>query len=171
MPWKNGQGTTSEIEIAPKAASLDKGDFLWRISSATVQAPNTFSTFSGYDRILAVVKGDAIMLNDYELPAFVPHRFAGENKIDCKPLGGTVVDFGIIYKRGEVKADMMVHSFWNRHVINMGEATHFFYCAEGSILVDEKPFAVGDTLRVEGPGEIWFECAEPSFCIQIVVRT
>ena len=37
LPWKNGQGVTLELAIAPPGAGLD--DFDWRISSARVDLP------------------------------------------------------------------------------------------------------------------------------------
>src|SRR5690606_24981691 len=52
MPWKNGGGTTLQLAISPKGASLE--DFAWRISSAQVAVDGAFSSFPGADRSLAV---------------------------------------------------------------------------------------------------------------------
>ena len=36
MPWKNGKGTTTEIMISPEHATLSKNDFVFRLSSASI---------------------------------------------------------------------------------------------------------------------------------------
>ncbi len=41
MPWKNGLGMTSQIDIFPAKAHFPDG-FLWRLSSATVKTSSAF---------------------------------------------------------------------------------------------------------------------------------
>ena len=36
VPWRNGRGTTEELAIWPAGATLERGDFDWRISKARV---------------------------------------------------------------------------------------------------------------------------------------
>ncbi len=43
MPWKNQQGTTSQILISPKGSSLAKLDFDYRLSSAPIKSAGPFS--------------------------------------------------------------------------------------------------------------------------------
>jgi uncharacterized protein len=45
MPWKNGQGTTTEIAVSPKDAGLEGKSFDWRVSIATVEKDCEFSRF------------------------------------------------------------------------------------------------------------------------------
>ncbi len=45
MPWKNQQGTTSQILISPKGSSLAKLDFDYRLSSAPIKSAGPFSPF------------------------------------------------------------------------------------------------------------------------------
>jgi environmental stress-induced protein Ves len=63
MPWKNGLGSTKEIEIFPAGSQMSDGSFLWRLSSATVAANSSFSQFQGYDRWLTVLSGKGLWLN------------------------------------------------------------------------------------------------------------
>ena len=43
MPWKNGLGVTREMAVFPSGANLERGDFLWRLSSADVGTSGPFS--------------------------------------------------------------------------------------------------------------------------------
>ncbi|MFO7483937.1 HutD family protein, partial [Oceanibaculum nanhaiense] len=60
MPWKNGQGTTTEIVVAPAGAGLE--DFDWRLSIARMEADAPFSAFPGIVRTLAIVEGAGLTL-------------------------------------------------------------------------------------------------------------
>ncbi len=59
VPWKNGLGTTTEIAVE----ALTTERFLWRVSIADVAAPGPFSTFTGYDRLIAVIEGVGMTLS------------------------------------------------------------------------------------------------------------
>jgi environmental stress-induced protein Ves len=50
VPWKNGGGTTRQLAVGPADATAD--DFLWRLSIARIDAPGSFSVFSGIDRTI-----------------------------------------------------------------------------------------------------------------------
>ncbi len=113
MPWKNGLGLTSEIEISPGHSSLQALDFLWRFSSAEVGASSNFSIFKGYDRCLAVIEGDGLQLNEKFLGKNQVHRFSGEDEIHCAPVlkdgaARPIIDLGIIYQRDKCIADMEI---------------------------------------------------------------
>ena len=60
MPWKNGQGSTTELAIEPPGAALDGFD--WRISIAELRGSGPFSTFPGYDRIIVQLDGPPMIL-------------------------------------------------------------------------------------------------------------
>ncbi|NBS41943.1 hypothetical protein EBS80_04795 [bacterium] len=58
---------TDEIAIYPEGASLAKGDFKWRLSSARIESASSFSMFPMHDRVLVVLKGHGIrMAHTYE---------------------------------------------------------------------------------------------------------
>ena len=67
IPWKNGQGVTTELAIN-KGSSVH--DFDWRLSVASVVENGAFSDFSGYVRQLVLIEGNGITLSH------------GNNKID-----------------------------------------------------------------------------------------
>ena len=101
VPWKNGLGTTTEIAV--EALNADR--FLWRVSIADVAAPGTFSTFTGYDRLIAVIEGGGMTLSvnggapvarRRMEPAFA---FPGEAAVDCALLDGPIRDFNLMLDR------------------------------------------------------------------------
>lgn len=101
LPWKNGQGVTLELAIAPPGAGLD--DFDWRISSARVASGGPFSHFPGIDRSLALLSGAGLRLNMPEAVILDSHNpvvsFAGELEVQAELLDGPVQDFNLMSRR------------------------------------------------------------------------
>ncbi|MCC9044445.1 HutD family protein [Myroides sp. M-43] len=62
--WTGGQ--TQEYSIYPKGAVYADRDFLFRISSATIESiPSEFTRFDGYRRYLVMLEGDLnLVIND-----------------------------------------------------------------------------------------------------------
>jgi environmental stress-induced protein Ves len=140
--WKNGGGKTYEILISPIGSSLSKGDFDYRISSATIQCDGAFSTFSGYDRKLIVWKGEGLLINEVKLLENSPHSFAGEEAIYAKLIKDEVIDVGLIYKRSQYIADCKVIA----KLPNLFEAgIHLLFIASGEI----ENATSGDTVLIE----------------------
>jgi environmental stress-induced protein Ves len=104
MPWKNGQGFTREICIFPEGASLEAGDFAWRLSSAEIGAPGAFSSFPGHQRLLGLMQGELLELEfsgkQRRLYPGEVLEFAGEEAVSCAIPAGPVVDIGLIFQRG-----------------------------------------------------------------------
>src|SRR5688500_12512282 len=84
VPWKNGRGMTTELALWPPGASLERGDFDWRISKASFDTAGPFSTFAGCERILIVTRGAGVLLDHGDQAArarvrrLEPYRFSGE---------------------------------------------------------------------------------------------
>lgn len=93
-------GTTQELYIFPKSASLPNRDFDFRISTATVEeSESTFSSFPGYLRKLLVLEGE-LEINHQEnhsvsLKPYEQDAFSGDWNTTSK---GQVRDFNVIYK-------------------------------------------------------------------------
>jgi len=108
MPWKNGLGVTEEIAIAPEGATL-ADPFLWRLSSALVQADGPFSLFPGYDRTLVVVEGAGMTLDvDGKRTTLArldaPFVFPGEASIMSTLSEGPIRDFNVMALREKVRS-------------------------------------------------------------------
>jgi len=108
MPWKNGLGVTEEIAIAPEGATL-ADPFLWRLSSALVQADGPFSLFPGYDRTLVVIEGAGMKLDaDGKRTTLArldaPFVFPGEASVMSALSEGPIRDFNVMALRGKVRS-------------------------------------------------------------------
>ncbi|MGR4879520.1 HutD family protein [Streptomyces sp. LARHCF249] len=109
--WKNGGGVTREIAAWPEGAGT--GDFAWRVSLAEVAADGPFSAFPGVDRTLTLAEGagmDLTVAGAHRLvdERFAPQDFAGDAPTECRLLGGPVVNFNVMYRRGAAAADTAV---------------------------------------------------------------
>ena len=101
MPWKDGGGSTTEIAIEPAGASLSE-PFLWRVSSAQVEASGPFSHFPGRARLLTLLEGSGLLLDIEDMgrqrlkhPGQVV-AFAGDANVHATLIQGPCVDFGVI---------------------------------------------------------------------------
>jgi environmental stress-induced protein Ves len=103
VPWKNGGGSTTEINIEPPGSQFH--DFDWRISLATISQDGPFSLFPGVDRTLALVEGPGLVLDIDGSGRFVLGEedtiieFAGESAIQATLNGGPTIDFNVMTRR------------------------------------------------------------------------
>ncbi|MFS4460653.1 HutD family protein [Bdellovibrio sp. HCB2-146] len=150
MPWKNGLGSTAQIDIAPEGAKFPEGPFLWRVSSATVSASSPFSQFPGCDRWLVVLRGEGLLLNGKKLLPMQPLHFSGDELIHCDLITHEVLDLGVIYPRDQVQAVMTVHNFKTGEVLECGGTSEYFYiyCALGGFRWSDQDLEQGDTLSL-----------------------
>lgn len=166
MPWKNGQGVTTELAVARRAG---EDGFDWRISTATVANPGPFSVFAGIDRSLAIVRGGALTLNvegrpDVTLtPRTPPYAFCGELAVSCTPAleaaNVPIDDFNVMTRRVGWQHVLMQHRLERtpfRWSLPTGDgAIGFLYCAQGQVtaaLHDGRTVTVplGHALRIDG---------------------
>jgi uncharacterized protein len=160
MPWKNGLGSTAEIAIYPPGSQVSDSHFLWRFSAATVSADGPFSQFPGYDRLLTVVDGKGLRLNERTLKSGEVDRFSGEEKIDCLLIEGTVLDLGLIFRRGKIQAQMRTlkpskfESFVGQSDIS------FLYCLKGSGPIAGFDISAHDVL-----------CLNRGDCVELAARS
>lgn len=111
MPWKDGGGGTTEIAIEPAGASLAE-PFLWRVSSAQVEASGPFSRFPGRARLLTLLEGPGLILDIEGLgrqrlkhPGQVV-AFSGDAPVHASLIQGPCVDFGVISDPNRVKVTL-----------------------------------------------------------------
>lgn len=112
MPWKNGQGRTTQMYILPKQNLISEFDV--RISVAHVGGSGPFSLFPGIDRILVQLTGSPMTVRHpgesgrIQLRHFEPYRFPGELETEAT-LEGEASDFNVMTRRGVFLADVNVH--------------------------------------------------------------
>jgi environmental stress-induced protein Ves len=131
IPWKNGQGVTSELAIS-EGSSL--ADFTWRISIAQVDKDGTFSDFSGLHRTLVLLDGQGIELchDDNTRNRLVrPLDFAefdGGSRTVGTLISGPITDFNVMSRVGRMSADVGVYSEKTELSLPTTELG-FVYCA------------------------------------------
>ena len=95
-------GTSTEIFIHPSNGSFAERDFLFRISTATVEAEeSTFSHFEGITRHLMILKGNLELIHEgrytKHMKPYDQDTFSGEWSTRSK---GKVTDFNLMLKDG-----------------------------------------------------------------------
>ncbi|MBU6154310.1 MAG: HutD family protein [Bdellovibrionales bacterium] len=165
--WKNGLGFTDEIAIYPEGASLAKGDFQWRLSSARIENASPFSMFPAHDRVLVVLKGAGIrMAHAYEegepedvneVRLLEPYEFPGDIKSRCELLGGPITDFSVFAETGRIGASVSVQELSpDEEFVWMAEGRwNFAFAIEYTTDTEAGPLPEGDTLSC-GAGELRF---------------
>jgi environmental stress-induced protein Ves len=170
--WKNGLGTTSEIAIHPEGAALAKGDFLWRVSSARINAAAAFSEFPNHDRTLVILEGGGVRLfhqfspedepETVEIPPLEPYEFPGDVPSRCELLEGPVADFSVFIRKGEIEAQTRVARLGagERLSWELTGRWNFAFAASGAFKTDGLTLPRGDTLLAEasGPADACLEC-------------
>jgi environmental stress-induced protein Ves len=153
MPWKNGLGMTTQMLLFPEGSDFSRSDFSWRLSSAEIRASNPFSKFAGYDRLLAVIEGKGLRLNDSLMLPFQPLQFAGESEIFCDLIESRVVDLGLIYRRDMIQASL---KFGEIEVsssleLELAAGIHLIGSFEVGLEVNGIIGAASDTFQIAGP--------------------
>ena len=111
IPWKNGQGTTCELQVCH--GDTDE-EFLWRISRAQVTSNGPFSNFLGYDRILILLAGNGMALSHGGRPPCQLHQvfdmvnFSRDWETRAVLMDEPIEDFNIMTKQGHCKAKVAV---------------------------------------------------------------
>ncbi|WBW49696.1 HutD family protein [Peptoniphilus equinus] len=148
-------GTTSELYITPRGATVGEKNFTGRISSATCELDSsTFTPYDGFTRFITPLDGNLKLLVNgeaMELKPFEVLKFSGADDVTSY---SQVRDFNYIVKDGEpfemvakdVDGELMVEE----------KALIFFYTpftVNGEAFEGMSAF-IGDHVKVEGQGKI-----------------
>ncbi len=132
IPWKNGQGVTTELAISPGGTLAD---FDWRLSIASVVENGVFSDFTGYDRQLVLLNGNGMRLShddsqvDELTEALAVAAFDGGSRTVGTLLDGPIQDFNVMTKQGHYQAELRTYT---KHQTTTCSATQltFIYTAQ-----------------------------------------
>ena len=137
--WSGGK--TTQIAICPPEAVYANRDFLWRVSSATVELPESdFTPLPDYDRLIATLRGEIVLSHNGGAPlslrSFEVHAFSGA---DATHSTGCCRDFNLMLRRGYVTGIMETLRLTKLSCsfpAPCAEETVLLYCAEGSCIVE-----------------------------------
>ncbi len=152
-------GSTTQVCIFPEGAELKERDFVFRISTATIECPESqFSDFSGYERILFSLDGIFRLSNaqgkDVVLKPGEKYHFSGSDKIISR---GEGQDFNLIFRKG-VQACAEYRLMTTEEIYLEKDVFHcIFPVSQGSDLVitlgDER-LSGGVLIKKPGPGSL-----------------
>ena len=165
-------GTTTQLAIFPPDAVYAHRDFLWRVSSATVDLEESdFTPLPDYDRLIATLRGEIVLTHNGGAPLtlrpFEVHAFSGG---DATHSVGRCRDFNLMLRRGRAAGTMealhLAGSAQTSPAKGRGSAvsgaeegfrppeadeTLLLYCAAGSCTVGDIPLRAGETLLCTDP--------------------
>lgn len=149
VPWRNGQGRTTEIAIggAPD-------DFAWRVSLADVTQSGDFSLFPGIDRTIVLIDGVGMVLHlpdrGHALVRDVPFAFDGGLAVSCTVEEPTR-DLNLMTRRGTTTGTIEVLVLDGPADVVPGAGTVVVVVLDGSCTVGGDRLDPGDVAVVTGP--------------------
>lgn len=115
MPWKNGLGVTQEIY---KEVDFSN-EMIFRISKAFISTDSAFSIFNNYQRIISILNGNGVYLNDLKLnKQDSPYYFSGDTEIYSKLIEGPVEDFNVIWRPELFQINLEILKFEKKTVFS-----------------------------------------------------
>lgn len=148
-------GTTTQLFIYPENSSYAERNFIFRISTATVeQEESVFTSLPGVHRHLMILEGNLHIkhINHYEktLRAFDQDEFEGEWTTHGK---GKVKDFNVML-RENAKARITAISLRGKEYIECGSRFSVLYLYQGMMMVNHIELKQGDVLIAEGKEQL-----------------
>lgn len=138
-------GTTTQLAIAPEGAVYADRDFLWRLSSATVELPHSdFTPLPDYDRFLSVLEGEIQLKIDARAPfPLVPGELVAFDGGAPVESWGKCVDFNLMVRKGRARGTVDVLN-GSREMNWQAEAGDLaVYCAAGRVCLPEPGLEAG----------------------------
>lgn len=163
-------GTTTQIAIAPQGAQYGDRDFLWRLSSATVDLDESdFTPLPDYHRLIAPLKGEMVLTHDGGTPValqpYQVHAFDGGADTHSE---GRCVDFNLMLRKGACQGRVYpveLAGAGSRELdVSPDTVELVLYCVEGggriSAAGEKADLHPGETARVQSPdgAKLILEC-------------
>ena len=156
--WSGGE--TTELLIWPRDAVYGQRDFLFRVSSATVELnESTFTALPDYHRLIATLEGTITLCHDGGAPLtlapYQVHAFDGGSETVSL---GRCRDFNLMLRKGEATGSLTALTADVTPLsVAPDRATAFalLFCAEGrcTVTVDNTVYGLssGESLFLEVP--------------------
>ena len=156
-------GLTTQLGIAPAGAVYSGRDFLWRLSSATVEdAESDFTALPDYERLISTLEG-TIELNHnggekLTLAPYAVHRFDGGDETHS---WGRCRDFNLMLRKGRCEGRMRGEtlSAGGETTVHGSAGMLLVYCGAGDVTVcadgERVTLAADEAARLDGfTGEV-----------------
>ena len=121
-------GTTTQLSIYPETAKYQERNFIWRLSTATVdEEKSEFTYLPDYNRILMILEGRLeLNHNDKEiinLNAFDQNEFDGANHTLSF---GKVVDFNLMMRKDQCTGKVKCINIEKNDKVQLNEVNGFY---------------------------------------------
>jgi environmental stress-induced protein Ves len=161
-------GTTTQLMIYPAGSSLQERNFLFRISTATVEQEETvFSIFPDVNRIILPLKGSMTLSHEdgstIHLKTFEIHAFDGGKTTKCK---GKVTDFNLMM-RGNTQGTVNIIQLKSGQKMSFSNC--ILFCFEGEILAENINFNQLQLLET-GSQEIELQASTNAVLVKSEIR-
>ena len=154
--WSGGE--TTELAIWPRGAVYGRRDFLFRVSSATVELEeSTFTALPDYERRIATLEGSIRLIHDGGRPLvlapFQVHAFDGGSETVSF---GRCRDFNLMLRKGRAAGSLTALTSGETPLpMPLKADWALLYCAEGrcTVTVDDVAYGLssGESLFLEAP--------------------
>lgn len=175
-------GTTTQIAIAPQGALYADRDFLWRLSSATVDLDESdFTPLPNYHRLIAPLRGEMELTHDggplISLAPYQVHAFDGGADTHSR---GRCVDFNLMLRKDRCVGSVSPLRTSGGPVsfsAEPGSSTLILYCAEGSGTLtfagESSTISSGEAVLIQDPGSapLHLDCPGPASFMAAQVRS
>lgn len=171
--WANG--TSTELFIHPNDGNFVDRNFIFRISTATVEAEETsFTYFEGITRHLMLLKGEMELTHEghytKQMIPFEQDTFSGEWNTKSR---GKVTDFNLMLKKGASGSIKHLEVKENETVqIQLDSEFSFIYCVEGEFSCKNgELFSNTDLIKIESSTQDFLQlhCNKHSHLIQVTI--
>ena len=104
--WSGGR--TTELAIFPPGAAYARRDFLWRVSSATVELEESeFTALPDYWRLIATLEGEITLRHNGGAPLLLrPLKVHGFDGAWATHSSGRCRDFNLMLRKGRAEGEM-----------------------------------------------------------------
>ncbi|XVJ70491.1 MAG: HutD family protein [Rhizobacter sp.] len=139
--WRNGAGSMRLVATHPIEGG--ENDFDWRISVAEVAQDSPFSAFPGYDRCIALLGGNGMVLvsaedglnHRLESP-LQPFYFPGEARIQARLIDGPLHNLSVLARRGRYCITLTALVTPTRFSLAAGTAPLLIQCLSGELQIE-----------------------------------
>ena len=152
--WSGGK--TVQLAIAPEGAGYADRDFLWRVSSATVELDESdFTALPDYNRWICPLAGTMrLSHNGGPAVSIAPceaHFFDGADATHCR---GRCTDFNLMLRKGRCEGRIFALTSGGTAApaedAELGaEGIKIFYCAQGAVMVNGLSLQEGSAVWLE----------------------
>lgn len=137
-------GTTTQLAIFPAKSAYTDRNFIWRLSSATVQVEESdFTKLPDYDRVLMVLEGEAVL--SYEAERVVRLRELEQDSFDGAwktKSYGKITDFNLMVRKGGEGYLDVICPKQEKEIFSVASetslplVTHALYCKDGYFVAE-----------------------------------